>query len=84
MGNSSDQRQDFIITDDNVVEATDVEPMVMRSLPEICRESAKNFKLKDKYEKIKKRDKTLGVKKRVFGDMVDVIVAVRFMNLLSP
>ena len=63
--------------EDEIV-ATDIELMRLRPFSEICKESAKNYKIKDKYAKIKSRGKTLGVKRRIFSDVVETICAVSY------
>ena len=68
--------EEQIVYSKEAIVSTDIEPMILRPFPEICKESAKNFKLKDKYAKIKNRGKALGVKRKIFTDVLDSICAV--------
>ena len=69
--------EEQVVYREDAIVATDIDLIRLRPFPEICKESAKNFKLKDKYAKIKNRGKTLGVKRRIFTDVLDAICAVR-------
>lgn len=52
----------------------ELKPIQLREYEEIRKDAVVNFKAKEKYNKIKNKGKPVGIKRKIFGPLVDTIV----------